>query len=160
MGLYDPVMAQELWKPITGYENSYAISNQGRVKSLLRRIVRTNGRPQTIPERILKPSRPGGYCQVQLWSGNSFEARYVHCLVMEEFVGPAPKGHEVNHKDGSLTNNCLSNLEYLTHSDNMLHAVHSIRTVTPPLNLHLQRKQYESAKRIHRPRKRATPDLH
>lgn len=46
----------------------------------------------------------------------------VHKLVMAAFVGPVPSGHEVNHKDGIKSNNCLDNLEYLTPPENVQHA--------------------------------------
>lgn len=59
---------------------------------------------------------------------------------MEAFVGPCPKGKEVNHKDGKLDNNRRTNLEYITHKRNMLHAVHTLGSVTPPLNKYLRNK--------------------
>lgn len=46
----------------------------------------------------------------------------VHVLVAESFIGPKPPGIDVNHKDGNKQNNCLSNLEYLTRSENHRHA--------------------------------------
>lgn len=46
----------------------------------------------------------------------------VHKLVANAFLGPRPLGMQVNHKDGNRKNNRLSNLEYLTCSDNMKHA--------------------------------------
>lgn len=145
-------MERETWKPITGHESSYQVSNTGKVRSLTRSVTRANGRRQTVHARTLRPIRPGGYCQVQLWGEGAYESRYVHCLVMEEFVGPKPEGMEVNHIDGDLTNNAVRNLEYITHAENMRHAVHVIHTVTPPLNIHIQRKQNERATRRARPR--------
>jgi hypothetical protein len=43
----------------------------------------------------------------------------VHRLVAEAFLGPCPDGFEVGHKDHDRTNARLSNLEYLTHADNV-----------------------------------------
>lgn len=46
----------------------------------------------------------------------------VHRLVAEAFI-PNPDGlPEVNHKDRNRANNCASNLEWVTHSDNMKHS--------------------------------------
>lgn len=60
-----------------------------------------------------------GYRVVRL-NGKSYTA---HILVARAFIGPRPPDHEVNHKDTIKSNNPLSNLEYLTGSQNILHAV-------------------------------------
>jgi hypothetical protein len=43
----------EQWRPVTGYEDSYLISDRGRVQSMERTIVDTLGRSRRIPARIL-----------------------------------------------------------------------------------------------------------
>ncbi len=45
-----------------------------------------------------------------------------HRIVWECFCGKIPEGLEINHKDGNKQNNCLSNLELVTHAENMQHA--------------------------------------
>jgi hypothetical protein len=71
----------------------------------------------------VKPNNRGYPC-VRLYLGGSLRARVimVHILVAHGFLGPCPEGHEVNHKDNDPANSWPSNLEYLTHSGNMLHA--------------------------------------
>lgn len=46
-----------------------------------------------------------------------------HRIVAQAFLGPCPPGYQVNHKDSNPANNRVSNLEYVTGSQNILHAV-------------------------------------
>lgn len=46
----------------------------------------------------------------------------IHRLLAEYFLGGIPDGMCVNHKDGNKKNNCLSNLEIVTHQENTQHA--------------------------------------
>lgn len=52
---------------------------------------------------------------------NHNENVLVHRLVANTFLGNAPCGHEVNHKDGNKQNNCVENLEWVTKSENQRH---------------------------------------
>ena len=47
----------------------------------------------------------------------------VHRLLWLYCIGPIPDGIFINHKDGSKTNNKLSNLELVTNAENIQHAV-------------------------------------
>ena len=46
-----------------------------------------------------------------------------HILVARTFLDNFDKGLEVNHKDGNILNNNLSNLELVTHQKNIDHSV-------------------------------------
>lgn len=48
--------------------------------------------------------------------------KHVAALVAHAFLGPTPKGLEINHIDYDPLNNRADNLEYVTHSYNTLHA--------------------------------------
>ncbi|MFJ5762743.1 HNH endonuclease [Neobacillus sp. NPDC093182] len=50
---------------------------------------------------------------------------YVHRLIVVAFLGPIPKGNQVNHKNGRKRCNYLTNLELVTHSENIQHAFKS-----------------------------------
>jgi hypothetical protein len=78
---------------------------------------------QTYPEKELRPRRIGaGYLGIQVKLDGSRKDLYVHRLVAEAFVPRLPHRTEVNHKDGDKQNNCASNLEWTTHSENHQHA--------------------------------------
>ena len=65
-----------------------------------------------------------GYEKVRLISIDGKRHRYsVHRLVLENFK-PCDNMHElqVNHIDGNKQNNCLTNLEWVTPSENIRHA--------------------------------------
>jgi hypothetical protein len=47
---------------------------------------------------------------------------YIAPLVLHHFKGPKPKGCEANHIDLNKYNNHYSNLEWITHQKNILHA--------------------------------------
>lgn len=44
--------------------------------------------------------------------------KYVHVVVAEAFIGECPHGHQVDHLDGNTSNNDISNLQYVSKSDN------------------------------------------
>lgn len=121
-------MNNEIWKPVPGYEDNYIISNFGNIQT-----VATTFR-NIRPGRLLKPTAcKNGYCIVRLWSkGSGGKPLYVHRLVMLAFVGPCPRGEEVNHKDGNRTNNRLDNLEYMTRSENNFHSYHFLGRKASP----------------------------
>lgn len=108
-------MNQETWKPLAGYEKFYTISNFGKVKSIIRKWHQR--------EHILKPIRGNcGYLRFNISKNGIIKNLYLHHLVALNFIGQRPKGYQVNHKDGVKLNNCVSNLEYITKSENAIHA--------------------------------------
>ncbi len=64
-----------------------------------------------------------GYCKVRLISNDGRHTYSVHRLILENF---SPRDDmmllQVNHIDGNKQNNTLSNLEWVTCSENNLHA--------------------------------------
>jgi hypothetical protein len=111
------VVAQtESWKPVVGYEGLYEVSSAGGVRRL-----RPANRGGIGPQFIQLNSC--GYPSCKLTKGGVRRYTTVHKLVMAAFVGPRPDRREVNHKNGIRHDNRLENLEYVSHSENLRHAV-------------------------------------
>lgn len=74
-------------------------------------------------DRPLKPqSKPSGYQTVKLSVDKVSTSKYVHILVAEAFLEKAENKTQVNHIDSNPSNNRLSNLEWVTGSENMQHS--------------------------------------
>ena len=103
----------EIWKDIIGYEGLYQVSNYVRIKSLY-----------TNPPKTMKQVKSStGYYHIQLYKNKRPETVAIHAIVARTFLGES-NGNEINHIDGIKANNNLSNLEYVTRSENQLHAIH------------------------------------
>lgn len=112
----------EEWKAIPGEFGFYEVSNLGRVRSLDREFDRKNGWKYTYKGRVLSDSPDGsGYVRYSLFKGKK---RKGHHLVMESFGPPKPsESYEIHHKDHDRTNNCIDNLEWVTHAENFYKAL-------------------------------------
>jgi len=108
----------EVWKPIPRYKNLYQISSKGKVKSLARVIARSNGRPQSIKERLLKIGSFGEYLSITLSKKGKNKSFFIHELVALAFIGPRPLGLVVRHLDSNKDNNFYKNLAYGSNEQN------------------------------------------
>lgn len=114
----------EVWKPIKNYESFYEVSNFGNVRSL-DRFIEQKQHSGTMFKRIyrgqiLKPRKTNsGYLLVTLKSKQVL----VHRLVAETFILNSDNKPCVNHIDSCRTNNHVNNLEWVTQSENVQHAV-------------------------------------
>lgn len=119
-------LKNEIWKDIEGYEGLYKISTFGRVYSYGKITKKSvNGKIIKNIGGMLKISANHcGYVQVSLYNHNSvFKRLTVHRLVAKTFI-PNPLALPcVNHKDGNPLNNNIDNLEWVTFSENTLHAI-------------------------------------
>jgi len=105
-------MTQEIWKDIPGYEGLYQVSDHGRVR---------NGKG-----RVLRPNRmTHGYYCVHLYNGGKRGRRVftVHRLVAQAFVVNPENMAEVNHKNFDRADNRVNNLEWVSRSGNVSHAI-------------------------------------
>lgn len=105
----------EEWRDVVGYEGLYQVSNLGRVKSLARTVMRKNGAPLPVRERIMQPClNASGYYVVYV----GYKKTEIHRLVAPAFLGIRPRGFVTDHIDRNKLNNKIENLRYIDRSEN------------------------------------------
>ena len=98
-------------KTIEMFDNKYTVSSDGSVYSL-------KGIKKMLVGKIAK----SGYREVVISHLGKKKYLLVHRLVASTFL-PNPNDYRtVNHKDGNKLNNNVSNLEWCSDSDNLIHA--------------------------------------
>ena len=103
---------KKTWREIGFTRGKYHISNTGSVKSF------AQNRPKILSTQIDKV----GYESVKLYIDGSHKRYSVHRLVAKAFISNPNNKPEVNHKNGIKHDNRYSNLEWVTRSENMVHA--------------------------------------
>ena len=101
----------EEWRVIPDYPN-YEVSNYGEIRRVWKN--HTNLKSTTV-NRF-------GYETVHLSKNGENKHCKVHRLVAAAFIDNPDNLPEVNHIDGDKLNNCVSNLEWVSRSQNMKHA--------------------------------------
>ena len=108
---------KEIWREIPGYP-AYEVSDQGRVR-------RRCSENRWAAGHVLRPaSMPSGHRYVLLTdSSGSTRKQFVHRLVAQTFIGPAPfAGAMVLHHDDIPFNNTPANLYWGTYAENVADA--------------------------------------
>lgn len=110
-------LLNEEWMPIAGYEGLYEISNYSRIKSTkfkLHRIMNPNGK--------VSPKKRYLACRLFDRQGKPKIVTNHRIAAMHFVPNPNPEIFtDVNHKDGDRDNNHISNFEWCTHRENILH---------------------------------------
>lgn len=115
----------EIWKDVIGYEGYYQASSIGRIRSLDRELDKPNfltGGPIVRKGKQIKQREAFGYLLVNLCVGDVRRMSRVHRLVAETFIPNPSNKPRVNHKNGNKKDNRVYNLEWVTPSENALHA--------------------------------------
>jgi len=114
-------MENERWCWIKGYEGRYKISDYGKIESYMKRC-QYYWKQDKIGKLITPNKDSNGYYQISLRLNNSVKTNKIARLVSQAFIPNPLNKPQVNHKNGVKTNNHYSNLEWVTNSENILHA--------------------------------------
>ena len=117
----------EIWKNIENYEDCYEVSNYGRVRrkdGYVNSGIKHNEK-RFIKGKVLKANtKRNGYLTVDLSKNYKVKTVSIHRLVATAFCENDDKVSkiQVNHKNGNKQDNRAENLEWVTPSQNILHA--------------------------------------
>jgi hypothetical protein len=103
-------MEEEIWKDVVGYEGKYKVSNKARIWS-------------NLSKRYLKQIEYIGYMSVILYFNSKNRTEKVHRLMAKAFIPNPENKPQVNHLNGIKNDNRLENFEWVTNSENQLHAL-------------------------------------
>jgi hypothetical protein len=124
-------------KPIKNFEGIYAATEDGEIVSM------KTGQPI-----ILKGGNQSGYRTYSLRKDGVQSQLLGHRLIAETFIPNPENKPQVNHKDGNKSNNAISNLEWVTKSENSKHAYATGLTKISQEHLELMRKNAGKAKAV------------
>lgn len=107
---------EEVWKPVTGYEGLYEVSNYGRVKSLI-----PNTRIKNKDGLMKFKYDTHGYYRVNLTKNKIQKTELVSRLVATAFIPNPNNLPHVGHEDDNKNNNSVSNLYWTDPVENNNH---------------------------------------
>lgn len=113
---------EEVWKEIPGYEGYYEVSSHGKVRSCTRTLWNGKGYHKVLGAKKALRKKKNGYFDLDLTKNGIITKFLIHRLVAMVFLPNPYNRPVVNHLDGDPSNNCLSNLEWATYSENTIHA--------------------------------------
>ena len=110
----------EEWRDIPNFEG-YQVSSLGKVKGI-DRLKKGRNTLRLIRGQELKQSpNKKGYLETRLRK-NGTHTRLIHKLVSSAFLTKPEHCTQINHINGIKTDNRIENLEWVTQSENQLHA--------------------------------------
>lgn len=120
--------SQNIWKDIPGYEGIYQASIDGYIRSVDRKVVRSDGVTQILKGVVLSQSlNQSGYYNVSLRKNGKAKSFLVSRLVAFTFIDNPDRLPEVNHKNEIKTDNRVENLEWITRQDNCNYGTRNAR---------------------------------
>lgn len=115
---------QTKWRAVDGYDGEYYVSPDGRVYSTKRNILLKSNKSKT------------GYLRLSLCKkGNKPKCWLVHRIVAIAFIPNNKNKPEVNHLNGIKSDNRVTNLQWATKAENLLHAEQNDLTANPSIKI-------------------------
>ena len=116
---------EEKWIPVLGYEGLYEVSDLGRIKKIKREYTTKSSKTgfRTFQTMIIKQTKnPYGYLFIRLSDiNNKGRLWFSHVIIARSFIENVFKKPCVNHLRGLKWDNRISELEWVTRSENQLH---------------------------------------
>ena len=110
---------------ITNVQSVHVIEKDVTIEGFTHLIACSDGHILNKKNRNIVGSSDGRYLRIQKTKGsiNEQNTMSIHRLIAETFI-PNPENKKVvNHIDGNTLNNTVTNLEWVTQSENMQHAI-------------------------------------
>jgi hypothetical protein len=116
-------MTDDTLKDIPGFEGLYAVTPDGMVWSYSKsHITKTGKRRWVHSGKWMSPVFRDGYWCINFTVRNVDRPFRINRLVAMTYIPNPDNKPEVNHKDGNKLNNNVDNLEWVTISENRIHA--------------------------------------
>lgn len=129
------------WRPLSGIDTMYHISSCGLLKSFKR-----GGDGNLIKPKVSKR----GYLVYNIPIKSKTKSFLAHRLVGIYFIPNTDGKPQINHKDGDKKNNKVSNLEWVTNSQNGIHAFRTgLRKHTDKQKLGILKYNHSKRKEVH-----------
>ena len=112
----------EVWKPVVDHVTGEKLPGNTLVSNFGRFKLGEEGRLRKVSEKI------SGYLTIHI---ANVGMRSAHALVAAAHIRPRKEGETVNHKDLDRGNNCVSNLEWITRSEQTIHALKTNKNRKP-----------------------------
>lgn len=100
----------DIWKPVVGWENSYYVSNQGKIFSVFRHRI--------LKDRIDKKGY-NNVCFSKNGEQHFFKVSHIVARAFPEICGVWFEGCEIDHLNGNRADNRPENLKVCTHKENI-----------------------------------------
>jgi len=115
---------KEIWKDVNDplFNDYYEISNMGRLRTKGRNVTQGNKNAYWKTPRIVSSRKSkSSFLFASLYADemNNNKTKYIHRLVAEAFLKkPSEKHIFVTHINNDYSNNCVTNLKWITASEN------------------------------------------
>ena len=148
----DDVFYIEKWEYIDNCEGEYMVSSFGRLKSVKRSYLHPIKGVVEVEEKILSQYLNGdGYCKSNISINRVKTGVYVHRLVGSKFIDNPENKPQINHIKGIVSDNFYTHLEWVTNSENNIHAFRILGRKKPQSYLGKFGKLHHASKSVYCP---------